>query len=152
MASVSKVVQWSDSYSLGLPEIDDQHKTLIDLMNDLWAAIAANAPIEDNQKILLRLEQYTVAHFGAEETMMRTMGYPDFEAHRAAHQGFVKRLQAEGERLQKGERLNLDILHFLRDWLVNHILVSDKAYAAYLAAANKPAGFLGRFFSRFMHA
>lgn len=149
MGSTSKVVQWSDSYRIGLAEIDDQHKTLIDLMNDLWTAIAVDANAQDCGKILLRLEHYTVAHFGAEETMMRTIGYPDFDAHQAAHQHFVKRLQTEAQRLQQGERLSLDILHFLRDWLVNHILVNDKAYAAYYAGKDKPAGFLGRFFSRF---
>jgi hemerythrin-like metal-binding protein len=149
MANGSKVIQWSDSYCIGLAEIDDQHKTLIDLMNDLWKAITVNASVQDCEKILQRLEHYTVAHFGAEETMMRTIAYPDFDAHQAAHQQFVKRLQAETLRLRQGEKLSLDILHFLRDWLVNHILVNDKAYAAYFAAKDKPAGFLGRFFSHF---
>lgn len=149
MGSTSKVVQWSDSYRIGLAEIDDQHKTLIDLMNDLWTAIAVNANAQDYEKILQRLEQYTVAHFSAEEVMMRDIGFPDFDKHQAAHRHFVKRLQDESKRVQRGEKLSLDILHFLRDWLVNHILVNDKAYAAYIASKDKPAGFLGRFFSRF---
>lgn len=149
MASTSKVIQWSDSYRIGLGEIDDQHKTLVDLMNDLWQAIAVNADLQDCEKILQRLEHYTIAHFGAEETMMQSIGYPDFEAHKAAHLQFVQRLQAEVLRLQRGERLSLDILHFLRDWLVRHIMVNDKAYAAYYASKDKPVGFLGRFFSRF---
>lgn len=152
MVSFSKAVQWSDSYSIGLQEIDDQHRTLIDLMNDLWAAITTNAPIDDSQKILERLEHYTVAHFGAEETMMRTIGYPDFDTHQLAHRHFVKRLQSEAQRLKNGEKLSLDILHFLQDWLVNHILVNDKAYAAYYSGVTKPTGFLGRFFQRFKTA
>lgn len=149
MRGSAKVVQWLDSYCIGLPEIDDQHQTLVDLINDLWAAIAANAPIEDSAKILGRLEQYTIAHFAAEETMMRMINYPDFENHQRAHRHFVERLQAEKARHQKGEKLSLDILHFLKDWLVNHILVNDKAYAAYYTNQNKPTGFLGRFFSKF---
>lgn len=84
--------------------------------------------------------------------MMRTLDYPDFDTHHYAHQQFVKRLQSEKSNLQNGKKPGLDILHFLRDWLVNHILVNDKAYAGYYADRNKPAGVIGRFFSRFKMA
>jgi hemerythrin-like metal-binding protein len=148
MPSGHKVIQWSDSYRIGLAEIDDQHQSLIDLMNELWTAITTNAPPEYCRRILSRLELYTIEHFGAEEIMMRTIDYPDFFAHQGAHRQFVGRLQAEIRRLDAGESLTLDILHFLKDWLVNHILVNDRDYAAFFAAKNKPVGFLGRFFSR----
>lgn len=149
MASSSQIVQWTDSYRIGLDEIDAQHKTLIDLMNALWQAISSNASDVECRSILEKLELYTITHFSAEETMMRTMAYPDFDAHQEAHRQFVKRLQEEMLRIQNGDKPTLNILHFLRDWLVNHILVKDKAYATFYASKEQPAGFLGRFFSRF---
>lgn len=152
MASTFKVVQWSESYRLGLDEVDEQHHTLIDLMNDLWAVIAANAPIQDSEKILVRLERYTVEHFTSEEKMMQALGYPKFEVHKRAHEHFVARLQAELARHENGQKLNLDILNFLRDWLVNHILVNDKDYAEFYANRTRPAGFLKRFFTQFNSA
>jgi hemerythrin len=152
MLNSAKIVNWSDAYRIGLTEIDDQHQALVDLINDLWAAIASNAPPEQSGKILERLEHYTITHFAAEETMMRTIGYPDFDSHQSAHRNFVARLQEQKLRHQRGEKLGLDILHFLRDWLVNHILVNDKAYATFYADQNKPTGFLGRFFSRLKSA
>lgn len=152
MASINRIAQWSDSYSLGLPEIDDQHHALIDLMNDLWAAIAANAPNQSCEAILRRLENYTVAHFGEEETMMRAIGYPDFAAHKHAHDHFVERLQEELERHGNGEKLSLNMLHFLQDWLVKHILGDDKAYATYFVGKTRPVGFLKRFFQQFNFA
>lgn len=149
MASTSQIVQWSDSYLIGLGEIDDQHKTLIDLMNALWQAISSNAGDMECKNVLAKLERYTITHFSAEETMMRTMGYPDFDGHQRAHKQFVERLQEEKRQIENGNKLTLDILHFLKDWLVNHILVKDKAYAAFFADKERPEGFLGRFFSRF---
>lgn len=149
MLKSTGIVHWSDDYAIGLNEIDQQHMALIDLMNDLWRAIAANAPVEVSERLLEQLEHYTVAHFGAEETMMRTLEYPDFAAHKLAHAKFVSRLQAERQQLLQGRKLSLDILHFLRDWLINHILVSDKAYADFCAEKNRPMGFITRLFARF---
>lgn len=143
------LVTWSEAFHIGLPEIDDQHMMLVNLMNDLWAAIAANAPVSRCDEILARLENYTVAHFTAEEIMMRTLGYPELERHKAAHLEFVKRIQAERGRVAEGERPTLNILHFLQDWLIKHILVNDKAYADFYASRQQPRGLLGRFFAKF---
>lgn len=152
MASTFKVVQWSDSYRIGLEEVDEQHRTLIDLMNDLWAIIAANAPLQDSRALLLRLERYTAEHFSSEEAMMEAIAYPKYEVHKQAHEQFIGRLQAELARHDSGQKLSLDMLNFLRDWLVNHILVNDKEYAAFYADRTKPTGFLKRFFTQFNSA
>jgi hemerythrin len=118
-------------------------------MNDLWGAIAANASTQECDRIFEQLEIYTVAHFGAEETMMQALAYPNLAEHRLAHREFVQRIKRERAGLQAGRRLGLDITHFLRDWLVKHILVNDRAYADFYEQRSKPSGFLGRFFSRF---
>lgn len=148
----SKAMQWLEAYRIGLPEIDEQHKTLVDLFNDLRSAIAANAPVQESAGILERLQHYVINHFIAEETTMQARRYANFETHQRAHRSFVERLQAERVRQQNGEPMDPDILRCLQDWLLEHIQVDDKAYADHCAGRNKPVGFLGRFFSRFRAA
>lgn len=139
-------VAWSDEYSLGLPEIDDQHKVLFQVLNRLWASLINRASREEMLAIADELERYTVAHFTAEEVYMRAIEYPDFAEHKKAHKAFVDRLATEKRVVLAGGNLSLDLVKFLRDWLANHILVTDKAYAR----TSKPKGRLASFFSKLL--
>lgn len=149
MAAKENLVQWEDSYGLGLEQIDDQHKTLFTIMNRLWSAIVRRAEAVELNTILGELEQYTVSHFTAEETFMRAAAFSGFEEHKKQHEDFIARLQSARAGAQAGKHISLELLHFLRDWLVNHILVQDRAYADDYARAIQPKSFLGRFFSKF---
>lgn len=148
MTSSESLVSWSDAYSLGLPEIDDQHKVLIDLINQLWAAIIKRATPAETLVLVEELEKYTISHFGAEETFMRITGYPEFDRHKKFHDEFVARIASEKKVIQAGGHLSLELLKFLRDWLINHILVADKAYAEAHRRKNEPQSILGRFFKK----
>lgn len=150
MSSRESLVAWSDAYSLGLPEIDDQHKVLIDLINQLWDAIIKRARPEEMLTIVEELEKYTISHFGAEETFMRMTGYPEFDRHKKFHDDFVARIGAEKKVVQAGGHLSLELLKYLRDWLINHILVADKAYAEVHRRRNEPQTMLGRFFKKLL--
>lgn len=149
MASKENLVQWEEGYSLGLEQIDEQHKTLFTIMNRLWSAIVRRAEAVEMDTILGELEQYTVSHFTAEETFMRAAGFSGFEDHKKQHEDFIARLQGARAGAQSGKHISLELLHFLRDWLVNHIMVQDRAYANEYAKATQPKSFLGRFFSKF---
>lgn len=142
------LVTWQDSYALGLEEIDDQHKMLFDIMNRLWSAILQKAEGQVIAGILEDLERYTVLHFTEEETFMRSIAYPDFDAHIAYHRKFVRHLLEEKAAAHAGQQVSLELIHFLRDWLVNHILVEDKRYAAQFNTEKRSASLLGRFFAR----
>ncbi|WP_153111417.1 bacteriohemerythrin [Propionivibrio limicola] len=145
-----QLVEWRDDYSLGLAEIDEQHKTLLDLINKVWQAIIDRSEPDTVIALLGELEKYTVAHFAAEETFMRATDYPAFEAHKEAHQTFVQRIADEKMRALEEGTLSIDLLHFLKDWLVGHILVADRAYADFTQRSNNgDSSFLGRFFKRF---
>ncbi len=148
MRKNTTLVVWQDSYALGLEEIDRQHKMLFDIMNRLWAAILDNAEGRRLNTILEDLEHYTVLHFTEEETFMRSIGYPDFDGHVAYHQKFVRKLMEEKEAAHAGRTISLELIHFLRDWLVNHILVEDKRYAAQFRSEQGSSSLLGRFFAR----
>jgi hemerythrin len=143
------LIKWSDTYDLGLEEIDEQHRSLLDLINKIWQAIVDRSDKSVVFGLLEELEKYTLAHFVAEETFMRVTDYPGFPEHKVEHQKFVARIAVEKKRALLGESLSLDLMHFLRDWLVDHILVSDREYANFIEKAKtKERSLLGRFFSR----
>lgn len=127
------LVQWSQAMSVGHLHIDEQHRILIDAINQLASAESQG----DRPAIAMIIDElisYTAFHFNFEEQLMEDAGYPELESHRRTHQGFVKRVQELREefiyyrRRQLGER----ILGLLRDWLREHILGEDQAYRPYL--------------------
>lgn len=143
---MDSVVIWNDMYSIDMPEIDEQHKVLFDLINQLWGAIVNRSTIEDQVKLIEKLEHYTISHFTAEETFMRAFGYPDFDNHKKIHGLFIKKIAQEKTNLQATQHLSLDILNFLKDWLIDHIMVSDKAYAKYCREKATPTSFVSKLF------
>lgn len=152
MQATHRVVSWSPAYALGLDEVDHQHQALLGLINRLWNCVVDHAGVHEVLRVLADLESYTLAHFVAEETFMRLMDYPMLPEHQQAHRAFVERVAAERARVEQGGRATLELVHFLKDWLINHILVADKSYAAFTqlqrAARRHPPTPLGRLFSR----
>lgn len=143
---------WGPAYSIGLLEIDEQHQTLFGIMNELWTAIIRRAERTEMDHILGELEHYTVSHFAAEEDFMQATSYQQFDEHKAQHQLFIDRISEARAAVARGETVGLQLLHFLKDWLVGHIQVQDRAYAVNFVELQSPArrpSLLGRFFSRF---
>jgi hemerythrin len=123
---------WSDECSVGIKEIDDQHKKLFDLVNKLHQAIRNRAGTKACVFILDELVDYTVTHFALEETMMRIGAYPDYEAHRGQHNALVDQVQALQQKIASGQAaIGFELMHFLRNWLTRHILKEDMQYGVY---------------------
>lgn len=141
---MSNLITWQDSYSLGMDEIDDQHQFLFQIMNRIWHAIVQRADVGTVVSLIEELEQYTIAHFTAEETYLRMIRYPGFDVHKQAHQGFISRVAVEKQSILAGNSITLDLLHFLKDWLVNHILVVDRHYADYSEQNRGDGSILGK--------
>ena len=148
MSPTQPLIAWSNDFSIGIDEIDDQHKLLFDALNRLWAAILERAGREAMMAIVEDLERYCRDHFTAEEAFMAATGYQDLAGHAAAHGLFVDRLAAEKKVVLAGGQLSLDLVKFLKDWLASHIRVSDKAYAEALRQSNQPPVEADRFFQR----
>lgn len=141
---------WEDEYCLGLEAIDEQHKSLVSLINDIWQSIVEKSANTQVFALINELETYTLAHFAAEETYMQTTRYPDFARHRDEHQEFVARISAEKSKAMVTGQLSLDLTYYLRDWLVQHILISDKQYAEYSQrSAKEDSPLIVRLFRRF---
>ncbi len=143
------IVTWDDRYSVGMNEIDAQHQALFETINRLWSAIVGKGSREQILVLIDELERYTVAHFSDEEKFMESTAYPDLAAHRPLHETFVQRIAAERQGVSAGKSISLDLLHFLKDWLVQHIQVEDQRYAAHCRQDPQRGSGLAGFFKRF---
>lgn len=146
----SALIPWEQRFFLGLDEIDEQHKSLVDIINRIWQSIIEKGEKSAVLSLIEELERYTLAHFAAEETFMRVTDYPQFAKHKQEHQDFIARVATEKQRALSAGNLSLDIVYFLRDWLVEHILASDKHYAEFTHRKKSgSSSLLGKLFRRF---
>jgi hemerythrin len=120
-------IKWDDKYLIGIEEIDEQHKHLVSLTNELYEMFLSCGCSNSNvQAVLEALAEYTIDHFTTEENLMARFEYPQREEHRQDHQKFVLRISEFNEHLKDGtEQLTLDIISFLRVWLLTHIFMVD---------------------------
>lgn len=135
---MSGQVAWNPDMSVGQEQLDRDHRGIIKALNDLSAVRAGE---EDKvQPILNRLLKYTVSHFTREEAYMREIGYSARPAHEEKHDMFVQKLQFFVNEYREGRRqmLALEMAEFLRDWLFEHIMNEDKAYAAEAVSHGRP--------------
>ena len=132
-ASGTKLVQWSDSLATGIRVFDDQHKTLCDYINKLHRAMQERQTSSVMNEIIADLKEYTIMHFGAEEKYFNKTSYPEKEKHAKIHRAFEAKVQACEEELKKGTaQVSMELLNFLKDWLINHIKGMDAHYAPYV--------------------
>ena len=124
------LIQWSNEYELGNEVIDFQHKKLVLLLNQLHDAVESNTQQLLVEISLDELVKYTQTHFSQEEFLMDEEEdlSPEFvDAHKKAHRNFVSKIENFRKRYNEGSAAVSDeIISFLKDWLINHILVTDK--------------------------
>lgn len=127
------VLVWNESYVLGIKTLDEQHRLLVQMINDLHEALVANRGQEMVREIVKRMADYTDYHFKTEEEYLARHGYGGLEGQRREHAVFTAKAIELQERLAgKGFVLTLEVIRYLRDWLNDHILGSDRAYAPFL--------------------
>lgn len=133
-ASDGPLFIWSDDLSVGLDSIDEQHKVLISLINELHAAMKARRSNEDLLNVIDNLKNYTVTHFGYEEDLFAEHGYPDTPAHIEQHRKFVSEVVEFEAGVRSGKlTVTMDVMKFLKDWLTHHIKGTDKQYSGFLS-------------------
>lgn len=122
-------MQWNDDLSVGVQVLDQEHKNLLDFINRLNNALQIGDTKKTMEDILGGLIKYIDIHFTHEEAMMRENGYPHYDSHRKEHIDLTSQVVDFHRRLQQGKSsFSLELMHFLRDWLLNHIQKRDKAY------------------------
>jgi hemerythrin len=128
------LIGWLPIYSVNIPPIDEQHKSLFDLLNQLHDEIVVkksdHAAVGDALEALI---QYTKTHFALEERFLESMQYPEIARHKAKHEALTRRAMKLQEEFAAGKTaIATEVLNFMLAWLTNHILRSDKQYAAFL--------------------
>lgn len=123
------LVNWEDSLSIGISEIDMQHKKLVDLINKLNDAMKSGKSKDVMGTIFNELINYTATHFKTEEKYFDQYKYESSEAHKIEHAKLVKEVQNLKRDFESGKMgMSMDIMNFLVNWLKNHILISDRKY------------------------
>jgi len=129
------MLAWSEKYSVNVKGIDDQHKKLIGLLNQLDEAMRQGKGRQALDKILKELIQYTRTHFADEERLMKTHGYPEYEWHKAKHDRMTQKVLDIQREYQEGKiTITLDVMKFLENWIDKHILGTDKQYSPFLSS------------------
>jgi two-component system cell cycle response regulator len=139
--------------SVGVDAIDNDHRRLLETINEINDAITAGKTADVIEEIFSRLERYVVEHFTREEALMEQSGFQELEPHKRQHQKFVGRVPQLKAKLLSADTMEvaLEVSLFLTNWLMNHVIMEDISYAQSVHDAGlsdhdrRTHGLLGRF-------
>jgi len=127
------VISWKDCYSIGIETFDDEHHVLVRVVNDLYEALREKKGDEVLHGLLETLVEYTEKHFAHEEQNMDKYDFPDAEAHKEEHEKLKNKIIDYQQKIASGTTgLSPQIMGFLRAWLLDHIVETDKHFGDYL--------------------
>jgi len=130
------LMEWTEEMSVGVQVIDDDHKKLIGMLNDLNDGVITGKNNRSLESVIDALLRYTKYHFAREERFFAETGYPGGAAHKAEHDLLARRVSNLQTRFEAGQslELSLEALAFLKDWLTGHIMGSDQRYGPHFNA------------------
>jgi hemerythrin len=129
-------IPWSDAYAIGDTVIDSQHEVWFQRINSFLEATDK----ESLTHCETLMYQYTRIHFRYEETLMRSVSYPDLRLHIHQHNELLDNLNSIADHIAHGKLDPLEWHLFLSDWLLGHIRAHDTKLAAYVRKKEHPAG------------
>ncbi len=133
VSSSRPLMRWTPSLSVGIDSIDSQHKVLIDLINDLYQKMHSGDGKSGVGDALGKLIDYTGTHFKFEEDLFATHGYEDIDAHMEIHRELVAQVVDFQKQFATGKAdISIELMEFLKDWLLNHIKKTDMKYVPFL--------------------
>jgi hemerythrin len=121
------LIQWGPDLELGIPEIDTQHRTLVELANRLHAELMRSKSGGETRRAVAELFAYSAIHFADEEAFFLRYNFPSLPSHLASHAAFMARAVEFEERLASGEPAETsEVLAFLQSWIKHHIGRDDR--------------------------
>jgi len=126
-------IVWNDSLSTGIITIDNQHKELFKRINELLDSSGKTK--ETINEVARFLQSYIINHFATEEHYMNRTKYPDYPAHKSAHDRYREEFNQLKEKIEKegvGLSVSVQMNHLLIDWWLNHINKVDKKMADFI--------------------
>jgi hemerythrin len=132
-------MEWTERLSVGVTRFDDEHKKLVSLINALFDAVQAGQGREALGNTLDELITYTKTHFVNEESTLKRLGYPDLEAHHKEHEALTRQVIDIQHKYHAGASamLSMEVMAFLKNWLVRHIQGTDQKYGRFLNDAGQ---------------
>jgi len=133
VSTARPLLRWSETLSVGIDSIDDQHKKLVGMINELHRQMHAGSAKEAVAKTLDELINYTGSHFQYEEKLFAKHDYPEQTRHKEMHGKLVGQVLDFQAQFKKGAKdVDIDLMEFLKDWLINHIKKTDQKYSSFL--------------------
>lgn len=127
------LISWNQDLSVNIQMIDKQHQKLVAMLNELNDAMRERKSKEILGKTIANLADYALTHFMTEERLFDKHQYPHQAAHKQEHNSFAEKVAQFKTRHERGEvALSIEMMIFLKDWLINHIQGSDKKYGPFL--------------------
>lgn len=127
-------VDWRPEFSVGVVEIDEQHKRLLGIINQLHDAMKMGGRPALLAQVVNELVGYTRYHFAYEEKMLEAAAYKELEEHRRKHRAMVAQVEAFRDQATSGQAtVSLKLMAFLKEWLSRHIMETDQRYAGCVA-------------------
>lgn len=126
-------MDWKDEFSVGIDDMDSQHKRWIEIINELHEAMRSGQTAKVMSSVLKKMTDYISLHFKTEEALLEKNKYPGLEKHKLIHERYAREINGFVDKFTNSKVLvSLDIMDSLKDWLTNHIKVNDKEYGAFI--------------------
>lgn len=127
------LIEWNEKLSVGIDEIDEQHKKWISIINDLHDSILDGKSRDTLEKIANDMEAYTFHHFSEEEKLLEKIGYPELFEHSRVHFNFRQEIsRLKNDILSRKGILSTQVMGVLKNWLLDHIMEEDMKYGEFI--------------------
>ncbi len=126
---------WNDSYTVKVKQFDSEHQKLFDIINELHEGMKSGKGKDVMGPVIQQLIIYTERHFSSEEAALRRVNYNQMDQHITQHRAFVARVKKFSQDFASGAScLSVEVLDFLKDWLAQHIMGTDRQHSVALNA------------------
>jgi hemerythrin len=126
-------VAFESQFLMGIEALDNQHKQLVDLVNELHQSLLANEPNGTHVEIMTRMVNLAKTHFLDEEHLCRVHGYPRYLFHKSAHEGLMRNLTAYRDQVaEKITPLTAGYVELMKLWIIEHFFQFDQPFAKFV--------------------
>lgn len=121
--------QWEEKYSVGIQFIDNQHKEIFRILDQLFESLKSQGATESTIRIFTELQNYAAIHFHKEEFFFRQFHYADSDDHVKGHDNFLTKINDYKADVKAGNLTSyFELINFLKEWIDHHILIEDMKY------------------------
>ena len=134
MLKIFNTMIWTEDYSVGIEELDRQHRKLFELINKLSDHTVELSSLGEKSDILNELISYAIEHLEYEESLLTEHGYPETDNHKEKHAHYLEKFNALLKDSKSGEEVfSDDLVSFLQNWWRHHVLEEDMKYKPFFA-------------------